>query len=235
MSIVSRPRYAVYFTPPSQSALWRFGSDVIGYDAYAGAEPESSVPPPLASVLLPSDVSDPRRYGFHATLRAPFELADGCDRKQLLAHAAAFATRQAAVSIGALQPRNMRGFVALVCRDTAPGVSELASACVRDFEPLRAQLSSADRARRLEANLTRRQLSYLDAWGYPYVLDDFLFHMTLTGRIAEPQADAVLAAIAALYSPVDAPVSIDAISVLEQPNRDGRFRVIGRFPLTGQT
>ena len=31
-------RYAVYVAPPPESALWRFGSDVIGRDAASGQQ-----------------------------------------------------------------------------------------------------------------------------------------------------------------------------------------------------
>jgi hypothetical protein len=135
------------------------------------------------------------------------------------------------VPIGDLHVTKLSGFLALVCAENSARLSDLAAACVRDFEPLRAPLTPADRARRLGASLTARQRRHLDDWGYPYVLDDFTFHMTLTGRL-DDRAAVVLPLLQQMYEEIASPVTIDAISVLEQPIRSAPFHVIGRFEFT---
>lgn len=224
-------RYAVYFTPPVGSALWQWGSAVIGYDSARGARPEPMPDPALAGLLTDAVQSEPRRYGFHATLRAPFELAPGAGVADLLAAAEAFAAARAAVVLPAVEPGLMGGFIALLCPSPPPRLAALAADVVRCFEPMRAPLSAADRQRRLKAPLSPRQLAHLDRWGYPYVLDDFIFHMTLTGRLPDgAQAESALALLRRQFAPLAAPVAVDAISVLEQPSRDAAFRLLRRFP-----
>lgn len=227
-----RPRYAIYFTPPPASALWRFGSRVIGYDAYGSLAAAASRHAQLAPLLRDEQLAEPARYGFHATLRAPFELATGKEASDVLVAARTFAAIRAPVDIGELQVSRLGGFVALVCVAPPPELAQLAATCVRHFEPLRAPLSSADRARRLGAPLTARQQDHLDLWGYPYVMDDFTFHMTLTGPLDERTIASTLPVLQQLHAKIAAPVTIDAISVLEQPARTEPFHVIGRFQLS---
>ena len=76
------PRYAIYYVPDADSALSRFGAEILGYDPFTGND-----------VLVPGDlimqapdwpalIKDPRKYGFHATLKAPFPLAPGSHRSR---------------------------------------------------------------------------------------------------------------------------------------------------------
>jgi 2'-5' RNA ligase len=225
------PRYAVYFTPHPESALWRFGRDVVGYDSYSGGDRAPLVWGPLADVLAPEHLDEPARYGFHATLRAPFEPRPEATADALVAFAGRFAAKQQPVTLPSLVPQRMGGFLALTCPEPPAALAALAAACVTEFEAFRAPLSEADRKRRLQAKLTARQLAHLDAWGYPYVHDEFVFHMTLTGRLPPETAEQALARIAAAWGPLAGPHRVDAISILEQPRRDGPFRVLARLPL----
>ena len=70
-------RYAIYFTPPEASALAAFGASAIGYCAASGRDvalPDSPFHDRADAMAL---TEEPRRYGFHGTLKAPFELAVG--------------------------------------------------------------------------------------------------------------------------------------------------------------
>ncbi|MEM9360703.1 MAG: DUF1045 domain-containing protein, partial [Pseudomonadota bacterium] len=106
---------------------------------------------------------------------------------------------------------------------------DLAAACVQKFEPFRALLSPADRDRRLKSPLTDKQIENLDAWGYPYVFDEFRFHMTLTGRLPETVQQEALATLQDLYAHIDHAVVFDGIAICEQPDRDSQFFVRRRF------
>jgi hypothetical protein len=113
---------------------------------------------------------------------------------------------------------------------------KLAAEVVTSLDHLRAPLAAADRARRLKAPLTSRQIRHLDRYGYPYVLEDFRFHMTLTGPIGEAglrgRIRDGLARMLAHRVPAE-PVAIDALTVFRQEQRDARFRIIARFALAG--
>src|SRR5579862_9130407 len=71
------PRYAIYFAAGADSALSRFGAALLGYDAHTGDE----LPFPRQALDVAPDwrdvTADPRKYGFHGTLKAPMALAPG--------------------------------------------------------------------------------------------------------------------------------------------------------------
>jgi putative phosphonate metabolism protein len=226
-------RYALYAAPPPDDPLWRFGSSAIGYDA---ALARDAAFPPGAPFDRPdwADLSEePRRYGFHGTLKAPFELVEGASEADLLEAAMIFAERRAAITLPTLTVALLKSFVALVPAEPSDALSMLAADCVRDLDAFRAPMSEADRARRLKAPLTERQIAQMDAYGYPYVFEDFRFHMTLTGSLPEPLREPVRAALAAAYAPVAAPLRIDALAVFRQDGRQSRFTVLARFPFEG--
>ena len=224
-------RYAIYFIPDPASPLWAFGSSVIGYDSAAGAD----VPFPTHGIFRNPDARSwteaPRKYGFHATLKAPFRLIDGVAEAELLALAARLAEATAPVRAGPLAVSVLDDFIALTPERQGPGLTAFAGACVEAFEPLRAPLAAADRARRLKSPLTPQEIGYLDRWGYPYVFDRFRFHMTLSGRLAAGDRTRFAEALTQLYAPIAQPLTIDAFAVCRQPAPEARFTVIRRFQM----
>ena len=232
-SSVSKQRFAIYFIPDPSSPLWAFGSAVIGYDSAAGRD----VSFPSHAVFRSAEAGEwtaaPRKYGFHATLRAPFELADGAAPHDLRVAAEAFARAHAPVELGELVVRELGNFVALVPVSQGEDVTRFASNCVRHFEPLRAPLSAPDRERRLKSKLSKDEIANVETWGYPYVHDAFRFHMTLTGPLPGPVRERMRDALATLYAPISAPIRIDAIGLCRQADRQSRFEVVARLPLAG--
>ncbi|MDP3544609.1 MAG: DUF1045 domain-containing protein [Phreatobacter sp.] len=222
-------RYALYAAPPPDSRLWHFGSSVIGYDAAAARALPFPSHPPCDAADWADLTHDPRRYGFHGTLKAPFSLAAGMEEGDLLEAAMLFAERRQAFAVPALEVVLLGRFVALVPGVASPELTALAAGCVREFDAFRAPLTEADRARRLKAPLTDRQVAQLDAWGYPYVFEDFRFHMTLTGSLPEERREAVRAGLAAAYWEVAGPLPIDGLCVFRQKDRSARFEVLARF------
>ena len=226
-------RYAVYFIPDPSAPIWAFGSSVIGYDSAAG----SDVPFPSHNMFRHPDVRNwteaPRTYGFHGTLKAPFALSQGKDEAALLQAAQAFAQAHRPIVLEPPVISQLGDFIALTPAAPSAELNALANACVTEFETFRAPLSPKDRERRLKTKLSSEQVSNLDRWGYPYVFDQFRFHMTLTGRLNEALRDRVAVALGQLYAPISAPLAIDAISICKQPTRDSRFIVLRRFQLKG--
>jgi hypothetical protein len=124
----------------------------------------------------------------------------------------------------------MKSFVALTPEARHPDLDGLAADCVVAFEPFRAPLGEAERARRVAALTDPTHIASVDRWGYPWVFEDFRFHMTLTGSLAAPRRDAVRAGLAAFLDGVARPLAVDAITIFHQERRDAPFRVLGRFP-----
>lgn len=232
---MSGPRYAIYYAPAADSPLWRFGIATLGFDAYTGAELPFSVPPGCDAASWPQRTAEPRRYGFHATLKAPFELANGPSEGQLRAFAHRRAAGLTAVPLAGLAVTALGRFIALTPAEPNGPLQTLAFDIVQAFEPFRAPLSPADRERRLATPLTPAERACLEAYGYPYVGDAFRFHMTLTGSLPPEELGGVKAALAQAYvkSVPPGPVAIDRIALFRQDDREGRFRILDSFRLGG--
>ena len=225
-------RYAIYFVPAPQTPLAAFGAHAIGYDVAAGAEVPFHEDDAFRALGPGGWTGSPARYGFHATLKAPFELAEGATEKGLEEAVRDLARGIAPVQLGMLVVTALGGFIALTPKGDASAVDALAAACVEAFEAFRAPLPPADRDRRLAAGLTDRQAENVERWGYPYVFDEFRFHMTLTGCIDDAALrKRVHETLAALYAAVDVPHTIDALTICRQPDRDSHFTVLSRHPL----
>ena len=222
-------RYAIYFSPPPESRLWSFGSSVIGYDAGTGQDLAQPAIPGMDPADFRDRTEDPRRYGFHATLKPPFHLAAGESVDTLLTAAHVFAAGRRSFDIPDLEVTAIGAFVALTPAAPCPELNQLADDCVIAFDRFRAPLTEADLQRRLKSPLTPRQIENLDRWGYPYVFEDFRFHLTLTGRLHHDERGDVKAALTALYRPIAAPLPVDGLTVFEQPDRDSRFSVLARI------
>ncbi len=222
-------RYAIYYAPEAESLLWQRASQWLGRDAASGEallQPQFET---LADLDFAALTADPRHYGFHATLKAPFMLAEGMAEAELIAAVEAFARTRTAFS-AAIRLRALGPFLAFQIEGACPEMGGLESDCVRAFEPFRAPLTEADLKRRRRAPLTPLQDAQLVAWGYPYVFSDFRFHMTLTGAIADEAARArVLAAAADYFADVPNEHVFRSISVFRQADRASAFSVIARF------
>ncbi|MEO1551545.1 MAG: DUF1045 domain-containing protein [Pseudomonadota bacterium] len=223
-------RYAVYYAPPRGGALEAFGAAWLGWDVRIGASvsyPQiEGLPAPISELT-----ATPRKYGFHGTLKPPFVLADGCTPADLRAGLERFAAEVSAFALERLVVSRLGGFVALTPEgDTGP-LSRLACGVVEALEGYRAPLSAAALAKRPAAGLSPRQEALLTRFGYPYVFDQFRFHMTLTGRLDGPVADAVRARLEAHLAPILAePVPVADLALFGE-DAQGRFHEIDRVPL----
>jgi putative phosphonate metabolism protein len=232
---LTAPRYALYYAPAVDSPLWRFGSAVLGYDAVTGEDVPALVPPGCDPVAWPDLTAEPRRYGFHATLKAPFELSAGRSEPQLRAFAHNYAAGLERVPLAGLSVAALGRFVALVPSAESQALQRFAFTLVQAFEPFRAPLSEADMARRLQSPLTPAHRAYLEAYGYPYVGDAFRFHMTLTGSLPPEQVAPVKDALALAYAqavPGETPFAIDRIGLFKQETRKSRFRLLDSVTLS---
>lgn len=219
-------RHAIYFAPPAGSALARFAAAWLGWDPEAGTTPAR--PPDV-----PADViAEPARYGFHATLKAPFRLAEGASLAALDAAAGTIAASLPAFDLRLALAAPGR-FVALVADTPPPALSRLESALVTGLDGFRAPLTPAETARRQPERLDDEARALLAAWGYPHVLGRFHFHMTLTGPLDADALAATHVRLARDLGPLLAePLPVDAVCRFSEAP-DGRFHLLRRFPLRG--
>jgi putative phosphonate metabolism protein len=227
------PRYAIYYAPAPGSDLDRFGAELLGYDAYEGADlpfPATAERPDWHDIT-----EDPRKYGFHATLKAPISLASGKTEDGLVAACESFAATPRPLPVIEPVVDSISGFIAIVPANASAELQCLGADCVTAFDPFRASLEPEDRERRNPSRLTPRQREHLDAWGYPYVMEDFRFHMTLTGRLETARREDVLAMLRRSFSTIKLKtLQVDRLALFRQDDASARFRIIGHWPLRGQ-
>jgi putative phosphonate metabolism protein len=231
-------RHAIYFAPAEGSAWWRFGASWLGRDPAAGTE----VPRPALEGVSPEDLAalteTPRRYGFHATVKAPFSLRAGATREALAGALERFCAARPGVALPRLEVARLDDFLALVPATRESRINDLAAECVHEFEPFRAPLETADLERHRRKGLSPRQDRYLEEFGYPFVLAEYRFHLSLTGGLdaAPPQLVAAVRAAAehAVAALAGESLRIDALALFEQPARTAPFRLVARFPLLGR-
>ncbi|MCG6114950.1 MAG: DUF1045 domain-containing protein [Mesorhizobium sp.] len=219
-------RYAVYFTPARDEPLARTAAGWLGRDAYGGEVGRRDGIADLSAAEIAFHTASARRYGFHATLKAPFHLAREQNEAALIAAFDAFCAARPAVVVPRARLAQMDGFFALVPAERVPELDSLAAETVRVFEPYRAPLSEADIARRSPESLTAAQLRNLHGWGYPYIFDEFRFHMTLTGRVSREDSPRMARAIETAFGPLlDGPLVIDTLALFVEPEPGAPFIV----------
>lgn len=224
-------RYAIFFTP-APGALASFGASWLGWDLASGR------PVPHPSVAgLPQEIraltAAPRRYGFHATLKPPFVLAPGQSEALLQDACAELASGLPVVPIDDLAVTPLGRFLALTANGEQTALRDLAARVVRELDSFRAPATASELARRRQARLTGPQEALLLRWGYPFVMQAFRFHLTLTGRLPRAEIPAVQAALCGAMAPcLSAPATLDALTLAGEDG-DGHFHAIARFALGG--
>jgi Protein of unknown function (DUF1045) len=229
-------RYALYLAPPPDSDLWRFGCNVIGRDAKTGASRDGFSLEGYPPDSWRSMTGNPRRYGFHATLKAPFRLRLDLDVADLLDRVAELARKSSPfdageLGVGLVAAGEGRAFVALKPQGALKELRSFEASVVRGLDRLRAPLVEDGRERRGSGRLTPRQTYYLDAWGYPYVLDEFDPHFTLTNAIANADRVARLLNWEFGLRVASHAMRVDALTLFGQSEPGAEFRILRRFPL----
>lgn len=225
-------RYALYFSPDPASLLGGLAASWIGRDAQSGKPVLHPDLDGLGASELASITGPARRYGFHATLKAPFRLAEGVREADLVAALEDFASRTVVFDIPSLVVGQLDGFIALIPGEAAPQLNAFANSVVEAFEPLRAELSEREIERRNPDSLSSAQLRHLMRWGYPYVFDQFRFHMTLTTRLSDPDIARVEKAARTHFAPALAgPVAVGALSLFVEAEPGAPFTIHSRAPL----
>jgi hypothetical protein len=217
-------RIAVYYAPDPDSDLWRLASSWIGRDAFTGVE--------LPLRTDESIVKFPRHYGFHATLKPPFSLRLGTSMDKVVDAAATFGAGRRSFTMPRLEVTRLGRFLAITEAQPSVELCELAADCVRDFEVVREPLTIEQTAARRKGIEDPRQLELIETWGYPYVFDQWKFHMTLTSSLVDPQVlDATHSKLSAEFAGVlSQPLVCDAICLFVQEHREAPFHVLQRFP-----
>ncbi len=217
-------RAAVYYAPALDDPLWAAGCDWLGRDAQTGRR----ITHPGRDELT----AEPRRYGFHATLKPPMRLAHPWSA--LLEDAVALAEGIAPFALPPLEVAAMGTFLALRETVSCPPLHALADACVTGLDSHRVPADAADIARRRQSRLTPEQDAMLLDWGYPHVLGTWRFHMTLS-RTLSPAERAVMEpeAVAHFAAALARPRQVTEICLFTQAAPGAPFTLAERVRLRG--
>jgi Protein of unknown function (DUF1045) len=239
---VSPYRYAVYFAPPAGSAWALAGASWLGRCIDTGASLPQPAPSGWTAAEFAAVTDAPRRYGWHATLRAPFRIGAGMSAAELELAIARLAGENRAFDLPPLRVQRLGDFLALMPQHTSALVPQHASAplqaladtCVMTLQRYAAALTSAELARHRSSAASPRHGAMLRQWGYPFVFETFRFHLTLSGKIAALPADRVAALIAhaqAHFAPLEQPLRVAALSLFAEPEPGAAFRRVVSFEL----
>jgi hypothetical protein len=209
-------RLAIYYAPARHSPL-----DILAT--------RWLVRPELAALTVSA-----RRYGFHATIKAPMALKPGARQAELAAELKSWCAKEGPVSVGRVEIRLLDGFLALVPAVQAEDLTNFAGRVVEVFDRFRAPLDAKERAKRLSAPLTDRQVKLIERYGYPYVMEQFLFHMTLTDRLPPAQSGKLLAEARTFFAETLAvPLVIDRLVLFHEKQSGAPFTRGAEFALAG--
>ena len=220
-------RAALYWAPEVDDPLHALGATWLGRDPETAATlPQPAIP----GFDLAEATAEARRYGLHATLKAPFRLAQPFPALREAVLRLAAGTEPFALPPLSLE--SFGGFLALREAAPCPALHHLADEAVRQLDPCRAPLSEAERARRRPERLDARRRENLDRWGYPEVFEDWRFHVTLTRRLLPEEEARVRPVLERHLGDIPArPRRITSVSLFTQGSPEVPFLISERFTL----
>jgi len=205
--------------------LFQIGSDWLGWNSITGQE-----------TTLSADhrrITDrPRKYGFHATVKPPFSLASNSTQGDLQDAFQTFCASVSPATGSTLKISRLGRFLAMTQDVQSNEVTELAASTVSHFDKFRAPLSDQDIAKRHQRRLTPEQDALMLRWGYPYVMQEFKFHMTLTGPLQNDEIDAIEHDANTRFREfLGQPLKIASLALLGEDSESGRFHVVDKLSL----
>ena len=225
-------RYALYLAPAEDSALWQTGSAWLGRDARTHALLPQPQVEGISADRLQALTASARHYGLHATLKPPMRLADGVSADMLRDAARTLAAATSAFALPALVVDTLSGFIALRTMHSSAALQQLADNCVMQLDRFRRGSDAAELAQRRGAGLNAKQEELLTRFGYPYVMDEWRFHITLTERVAGVERDLLLAWLARHFAAALAePLRCEDVCLFVQDSAAHTFVLRERFSL----
>jgi putative phosphonate metabolism protein len=231
-SATNVPRYALYFSPPEGSPLARLGEEWLGRGPAMNARSIPDLPHSISSLEWSSVTEAAAFYGFHATLKPPFRLVEGASLSGLQQALLTFAANKSSFAAPHLLLGTLGHFLALILSEPSKSFADFAADCVREFDLFRAPAAETEIKKRMHDSLSPREQEHLFRWGYPYVLDTWKFHMTLTCSLQEDALQVFRAHLSERFAEACVPpLQVDSICLFEQPAAGAPFRLLNRFRL----
>lgn len=232
---IELPRYALYYAPRAEEGLAVAASRWLGRNPDSGEARHIMPVGGVSHERLSEIVADPRLYGFHGTLKPPIALVEGATERDFLDAVGTLAVAERQIDVPSLALAEVQDFLALVPSERCAALQDFSDRCVVEFDEFRRPADEAELARRRAPGLTQRQEDLLLRWGYPYVLEQGSFHLTLTGRIKDARERGVILdeLRRRFMAFVERPLAVRDLCVFRQPAPGRPFTVLARFRLGG--
>lgn len=223
-------RYAIYFAPEDGSTLDRLGTRYLGWDTSSGKFVDHATVPCLP-VPISEITKTPRKYGIHGTLKPPFIPLAGVTIDQIEDTLTNALSDFSAFPLPPIQLSKLGTFLALTLSESSAPLAVLAAICVQSLDQFRTRPSADELARRRSGGLTPAEDANLQLWGYPYVMNEFRFHITLTGQLHDDHIDQAKRALRAYFEPVlFAQHHMRDVCIFGE-DEAGQFHLLRRLPL----
>jgi len=229
-------RYALSYVPQDRTPLADLGRIWLGRDIHS----EETQDQPTVLGIVPERLVELTKWrrleGLHSVLKPSFQLNPRTTIDSMINTARFFAKNLEPVDIPQLEINVIGKFIVLAPTIPSRQIAELASQCVRVFDGYRQPLKIDVNSRYIRDKLTLYQTRMLQHWGYPFVMEEFQFFIPLTDRIEDDEErEILLKALSKLCKPaVASPVSIKALTIIGQENRNQPMRLIEIIPFGRQ-
>ncbi|WEX76593.1 DUF1045 domain-containing protein [Sinorhizobium numidicum] len=225
-------RYAICFTPPMGDPLSAAAASWLGRSVYSGEPVEFPSVAGLTVAEIAFHTAVPRRFGFHAMIMAPFSLDRDMDEAQLLKALMHFTSAETPFELERMEAARLSQCWGLVPQVPSHAMHLLAARVVQAFDRFRAPLSEDEIERSDPDRLTAPQFTNLHRWGDPYVMDEYRFHMTLTGPLNADTARRLEAPLREHFDPhLTKPLAIDSLALFLEQDPGAPMRVHSQHPL----
>ncbi len=225
-------RLAIYYTPRPYSEIALTASIWLGRDVYGKKSSEPVVVDGFLATRRLELVSAPCHYGFHATIKPPFQLLEQKSVQYLKRRLHQFADGWHSFVLPPLEVSFMHDFFCLRPSGSCPLLAKLAADAMHFFDDYAKPLSKSEFERRRQTALSPRQELLLQTWGYPYVFEEFRFHLTLTGKVTDKEEKNILEKeLQKRFHPgLCQDVSLDSLCLFMEEDR-APMRLIEEVPL----
>jgi len=228
---------AVYIIPDRRTSLYRFGSDLIGYDIHRERmlQPRSCPVPGFRDA-----VGETAKYGFHLTLADALYFATDAAIDRVKAELLFLSREFSPFDLTAIHPgypfHGDRKMLALQCEDPSGRAEALHHEIVSRI--YRLAISSTYRTRkerRVKAKIDRRFRLMLQRYGAPYILRQYDPHFTLASNCPPDEAAAgeLARQVETVFGEkVRRPsIRVRELALVVKKHNDTHWRIEKRFPL----
>jgi len=130
----------------------------------------------------------------------------------------------------ALTVDQLYNFIALRTTQHSAPLQSLCDRCVAQLDRFRRPMDSAELAQRRASGLTENQEALLMRYGYPYVMTEWRFHITLSEPVVGTERDVLMSWLKGYFAAaLAAPIQCEDVCLFVQDGASAPFLLRERF------